>query len=46
MILTFVCLAITELVIKFIWNFMVFYLMPNLNTYWVPYHFYKFGKIK
>jgi hypothetical protein len=25
---------------------MGFYLMPNLNTYWVPSHFYGFFKIK
>jgi hypothetical protein len=29
-------LATTELVMEFILNFMVFYLIRNLNTYWVP----------
>jgi hypothetical protein len=44
--LTFTCLAATKLVMEFIWNSMVFHLMPNLNTYWVPCHFYEFGKMK
>jgi hypothetical protein len=43
-IITITCLAATELVMEFIWNFMVFHLMPNLNTYWVPYHFCGFAK--
>jgi hypothetical protein len=46
MILTNTCLAATELVTKFIWNSIGFYLMPNLNTYWVPRHFYGFKKMK
>jgi hypothetical protein len=33
MILSITYLAATELVIEFISNFMVFHLMPNLNTY-------------
>jgi hypothetical protein len=42
MILSITCLAVTELLMEFIWNFMVFfYLMSNFNTYW--YHFCKFA---
>jgi hypothetical protein len=46
MILTIFCLAATELVMEFIWNSMGFHLMPNLNTYWVPWYFCGFFKIK
>jgi hypothetical protein len=46
MIPTITCLAVTKLVIKFIWNSMVCHPMPNLNTYWVPCHFYGFAKMK
>jgi hypothetical protein len=46
MILTITCLAATELVMEFIWNSLDFHLMPNLNTYWVPYHFCGFFKMK
>jgi hypothetical protein len=45
-ILTITCLVTTELVMEFIWNSMCFHLMPNLNTYWVPYHFCEFFKMK
>jgi hypothetical protein len=44
MILTITYLAATELVMEFIWNSMGFHLMPNLNTYWVSCHFYRFSK--
>jgi hypothetical protein len=46
MILSITYLAATELVMKFISNSMVFHLMPNLNTYWVPCHFCGFFKMK
>jgi hypothetical protein len=46
MILTVTCLVAIELVMEFIWNFMVFHLMSNHKTYWVPYHFCGFAKIK
>jgi hypothetical protein len=46
MILTITCLAATELIMEFIWNSMVFHLMPNLNTYSVPCHFCGFVKMK
>jgi hypothetical protein len=46
MILSITCLAATELVMEFISNSMVFHLMPNLNTYWIHYHFYGFFKMK
>jgi hypothetical protein len=45
-ILTFTCLAVVELVMEFIWNSMIFYLVPNLNIYWVPCHFCGFAKMK
>jgi hypothetical protein len=32
-ILSITCLSATELIIEFIWNSMIFHLMPNLNTY-------------
>jgi hypothetical protein len=44
MILANTCLAATELVMAFISNSMTFHFMPNLNTYWVPCHFYGFSK--
>jgi hypothetical protein len=44
MILANTCLAVTELVMAFISNFMAFHFMPNLNTYWVPCHFCGFSK--
>jgi hypothetical protein len=46
MILSITCLAAIELVMEFILNSMVFHLMPNLNSYWVPYHFCGFFKMK
>jgi hypothetical protein len=46
MILTNTCLTITELVMEFISNSMVFHLMSNLNIYWVSCHFCGFSKIK
>jgi hypothetical protein len=39
-------LAVVELVMEFIWNSMIFYLVPNLNIYWVPCHFCGFAKMK
>jgi hypothetical protein len=44
MILTITYLAVTELVLEFVWNSMDFHLMSNLNTYWVPYYFCVFLK--
>jgi hypothetical protein len=46
MILTIIYLTAMELVMEFILNSMVFYLMSNLNTYWVSYHFCEFSKMK
>jgi hypothetical protein len=46
MILIITCLVATELVMEFIWNFIVFYIMSNLNTYWMVCHLCGFIKIK
>jgi hypothetical protein len=46
MILTIIYLAATELITEFICNSIVFHLMPNLNTHWIPCHFCGFAKMK